>query len=334
MGRIRSIDALRGLAVAWLLGYFLIRPSGVLPATLHSQLEHGGFYDFRMADLGPPGFMMFSALGMCLSLSRRRAQGRGTGVLLFRLVRRSSLIFLLGIIVDAFGGLPLSQARWTGILQVLALGDLVAGLSVLFLPRIAQLGLWGLLLTAHWSLLSLGSMEGIAVSHVVHDHFPPGRVWPLSAVANSLSVLWLSRLLLREDCAYTSKAARVALVAAAACNLALVWSTILPVSRLFWTPSYSLLTSGISFAIFSGTIFAVDVLGLDRLANPFIVLGMNPLTALVLTVVSRFAIQRLAVPALTSVGAETWIATVWVGSALAITGVLFLLHNRGLAFRL
>jgi len=333
--RIRSIDALRGLAVAGVIEFYLLRPAGVIPAPLLAHFEHGdAVADFHLADLSLPGFMMFSALGICLSIARRRTEGNPTADIMRRLVRRTSLVFLLGIGVDWLGGVPLGGARWNGVLQVLAIGDFVAGLSALMLPGVAQVGLWSFLLLVHWGLLALGASDWAATSDSLQEYLMPRRIWVLSAVGNSLSVLWLPRLLMRDDVTATSKAIRIAILSAIACNVALIWSLFLPVSRFFWTPTFSLLSSGIAFALFCATVVLVDVFRLKRMALPFIVLGRNPLTALVLTMLSKYVIQHAAVPALEALGAEALVAAVWLIAAVVISALLMVMHWRGLMLRL
>src|ERR1041385_1785190 len=126
VGRVLSVDALRGFDMLWIigLGAFLRSLTGVsdnsVTQQIATQLKHVQWVGFRFYDLIFPLFLFLIGVSIVFSLDKAIAQ-KDRGAALMRIVRRSALLFLLGVFY--YGGL---SAKWpevalAGVLQRIAM---------------------------------------------------------------------------------------------------------------------------------------------------------------------------------------------------------------------
>jgi predicted acyltransferase len=160
VARLTSLDALRGFDMIWIIGAErLVRAWGEasdLPGAdfLATQLRHVTWEGFRFYDLIFPLFLFIIGVTTVFSLDGALARGGRTEVML-RVVRRSVLLFLLGVFRD--GGL--SQA-WpdvalAGVLQRIAACYLLT--AVIYCLVRSEWGLIAVaaaLLAGYWALLT------------------------------------------------------------------------------------------------------------------------------------------------------------------------------------
>jgi len=160
--RVRSVDALRGFDMFWIIGAGAVVQAlehmSPNPVTrfLSTQLRHVRWEGFRFYDVIFPLFLFLIGVSIVFSLDKALAQ-QGRGKALWRVVRRSVLLYLLGVFY--YGGL---SDKWPnimlgGVLQRIALCYLGAALVYCFCPaRPKVIGALGVaLLVGYWALLAL-----------------------------------------------------------------------------------------------------------------------------------------------------------------------------------
>lgn len=157
--RLMSVDALRGFDMFWIIGadslvYALNRMSQTPPTRfLARQLEHAEWAGFRFYDLIFPLFIFIVGVSLVFSLTRTIAlEGRTRAIQ--RIVRRSLLLFVIGIFYS--GGLtnPWPDLRLMGVLNRIALAYFFAGaLFCFFRPRALAAICVGLL-AGYWALMT------------------------------------------------------------------------------------------------------------------------------------------------------------------------------------
>lgn len=157
--RLRSLDALRGFDMFWILGADAIlsglRGFSDNPVTrfLADQFEHKDWAGFAFYDLIFPLFVFIVGVSLVFSLTRT-LEREGRAAALRRVFRRGLLLYALGVFY--YGGFAKAwpDIRLLGVLQRLALCYFFAGLCFcLFKPR----GLAGIatgLLVGYWLLMS------------------------------------------------------------------------------------------------------------------------------------------------------------------------------------
>jgi len=96
--RLISLDVFRGITVA---GMILVNNPGTWSA-IYPPLGHAAWHGWTPTDLIFPFFLFIVGITTHLSLSARRARGDDDGALIRQILRRGSIIFLLGFLMSAF----------------------------------------------------------------------------------------------------------------------------------------------------------------------------------------------------------------------------------------
>ena len=121
--RIVSIDALRGFDMFWITGgdaFFLALFALIntpIAHTLGLQLEHVAWEGFRFYDLIFPLFLFIMGVSMPLSITRRLERGYSKGALYRHVVKRTLVLFILGLVYNGLFNLDFGNLRYTGVLQ-------------------------------------------------------------------------------------------------------------------------------------------------------------------------------------------------------------------------
>ena len=109
--RLMSLDALRGFDMMWIvgadaLGHALANvDAGPVVKTIATQLDHVPWAGFRFYDLIFPLFVFMIGVAVTFSLGRLvERQGRSAAVV--RILRRTCLLYLLGLFYYASSPLP------------------------------------------------------------------------------------------------------------------------------------------------------------------------------------------------------------------------------------
>jgi predicted acyltransferase len=141
-GRLLSLDALRGFDMIWILGLdeFIIVLHRYYPNSftrfLAAQVNHANWAGLTPYDLIFPLFVFIVGVSLVFSLSKIM-QTRGRVAALSRVVTRSVLLYLLGLLY--YGGLSktVQDIRLLGVLQRIALCYFFSGMAFIFLchPR-------------------------------------------------------------------------------------------------------------------------------------------------------------------------------------------------------
>lgn len=173
--RLLSLDVFRGLTVA---GMLLVNNPGTWSA-IYPPLGHAAWHGWTPTDLIFPFFLFIVGITTVLSLEARRARGDSSRTLTRQVLRRATIIFLLGLFLAWFPGYtwgtiqgvadptfldrfldrPL-HTRIPGVLQRIALAYLIAGLLVVRLAPRAQLRVAALLLLGYWGVMTLLPVPG------------------------------------------------------------------------------------------------------------------------------------------------------------------------------
>jgi predicted acyltransferase len=198
--RLLALDAFRGLTVA---GMLLVNDPGSW-GHIFPPLEHAAWNGWTPTDLIFPFFLFIVGITTSLSLEARRARGDTDGLLVRQILRRGTVILVLGLLVSWFpfftwgsiaGNIDpslldrirdrLLHVRGPGILQRIGLVYIVAGLISLRTTVRTQL-LWVVgILFGYWALLTLVPVPGSG---------QPG--WAVLDQPSATLAAWVDRLLL------------------------------------------------------------------------------------------------------------------------------------------
>jgi predicted acyltransferase len=340
--RLGSLDMLRGIAIS---GMVLVNNPGSWQH-MFPLLRHAGWTGYGLADLVFPFFLFAVGAAQSFSLATAAHTGRLPLNLLIRILRRTVILFLLGLFLNMLPGLlqaglygtayDMGQLRIMGVLQRIALVYFAATLCIIFLSErllwmtIALLLLgYGAVLAAFPGTLSPGHNPALFIDRLLlgADHLYKGGLDP-EGLFSSVSALATALLGYTAGCAVrgasSSRGGSSKLFVAGILGIALgsfcgLW---LPVCKDLWTGSYALISSGWAALVFALCHKARNIRGLHRIDLSLQIMGRQALfffvasgiTARILLAV-RIPIGNQAVPL------WTWLHDMLFASWLGRTGL-------------
>jgi len=307
--RLVSLDAFRGAAIAAMI---LVNNPGSY-VEVYDQLEHAEWNGWTFADCIFPAFLWIVGVAITLSFANRAEYGSDRGQLLLHVLRRSMIIFALGICLTGFPfGLFLDphfsfdNLRIPGVLQRIAICYLLTAM-IFFTTRVRGQILWTVgLLAFYWVLVRWvyvpGYGEGVLEPEgnlcwyvdylvlkthtwrgaMVEGFDPEGIVSTIPALATTLfGVLaghWLRTPRSGEMKTLGLLGSAIGLLAIG--SIMNIW---LPINKNMWTSSYAVFMAGVSTFCLAAFYWLMDVKGYKRWASPFAIFGMNALAIYVLS---------------------------------------------------
>jgi predicted acyltransferase len=366
--RLLSVDALRGFDMFWILGGdMLMRALGRmshsrLAQNLSHQLEHAPWAGFQFYDLIFPMFVFVVGVSMVFSLGKL-LQTEGTLAAYKRILRRSLLLFVLGILYS--GGLSQEwpNIRLMGVLNRIALCYLFAGLLFCHFKWRGMAAICAGLLIGYWAMMTFvpftvngtqfrGVFEpGLNLANYIDANYLPGRkydgTWDpegllstLPAIATCLLGVFAGLLLQNKSRSDQMKVVYLFSAGVSAVIAGWLWHQQFPVIKKIWTSSYVLVAAGYSAMLLAVFHQVLEVWRWRTWAAVFLWIGANPITLYVLDNVigfdrlaRRFAggdVHKFFETTFSSGAGDLVIAIV----ALVLAGVLaWFLHRRKIFLR-
>ncbi len=242
---------------------------------------------------------------MWFSFSKYSLSGRAK--LTRKALHRAALLFGVGLLLAwyPFWGKSLSELRVLGVLQRIGLCYGLAALLVLYLPLRGQVAAAICLLIGYWVALAWSvpssadpfSLEDnlvrrvdlalLGASHLWKGKGipfdPEGLLSTLPAVVTVLLGWWAGQQMQRLRASPLRAVYTLGSIGLLLAVLGGVWHLLFPINKSLWTSSFVLYTGGLSMLLLALSIGLIDIMRLQGLAYPFIVLGANPLFAYVLS---------------------------------------------------
>lgn len=307
-----SLDVFRGLTIA---GMILVNNPGSW-AHVYWPLEHAAWNGWTPTDLIFPFFLFIVGVSMTLSFAARTARGATRASLALHVLRRSAVVFALGLFLNGFPYFHWDQIRIPGVLQRIAVCYLFAALAVLATmrradaprgaaPNVAAVGsMILLLLVGYWALMTFAPVPGYGVGRLDPDgnlaayldrklmagHLwsqsktwdPEGILSTLPAIATTLIGALVGQWLSGTQ---TPQMKAVGLLAMGAGGLVLgeLLHPLFPINKNLWTSTYVTFTAGFAMVLLGLCYWLVDIQGYRRWATPFLVFGTNSLLAFTLS---------------------------------------------------
>ena len=306
--RLRSLDALRGFDMFWIVGgstlavHFAKYTEWNWVKWFAGQMHHPGWKGFTLYDLIFPLFLFLAGVAIPYSLGRKMTSGVPRHILLRKIVLRAATLVLLGAIYngDLLAWKTLSQIRICSVLGYIGLAYLFAGLLYLYADLRHQiiwavgilLGYWAALMWIHVPGHGAGVLtpEGCITAYLDRSLLPwkfnmvkqmydsQGIFVTIPAIVTCLLGCFTGAFLQKSK---LSKCCNVLILlgAAAVCfGLGFLWETQLFISKELWNPPFVLRCAGYSLALLGVFYGIIDALGFWRWSFFFIVIGMNPIT--------------------------------------------------------
>jgi len=354
--RLVSLDVFRGITIA---GMVLVNNPGSWEH-IYWPLEHAQWSGWTPTDLVFPFFVFIVGVAIPLAFGKRLESGGSTRDLYVKIVKRTLIIFAIGLFLNAFPDFGLAELRIPGVLQRIAVCYFFASIIFLNTKVRTQIAITIGLLIFYWLVVKLVPAPGYAAGDLTKDgslpsyvdrvvfgkhvwaqakvYDPEGLLSTIPAIATAMIGV-LTGQWLRSEKPRLEKAAGMSVVGAACVAIGWAWNAFFPINKALWTSSYVLFTGGLALQFLALCYWIIDIKGYRRWAKPFEVFGLN---AIALYVVADLIAELLGI---IKVGEETlgswlynnvfssWASPVNASLAFAITFVLVCLGLMWILYR-
>ncbi|NLH62543.1 MAG: DUF5009 domain-containing protein [Ignavibacteriales bacterium] len=293
--RLISLDVFRGLTIA---GMILVHNPGSW-GSVYPALRHAVWHGVTPTDLVFPFFLFIVGVAITLSLTKRKERGDNQNKLILNIIKRSFLIFLVGLILMGFPYFNLSTIRIPGVLQRIAVVYLISSLIFLKCSIRWQVILTFAFLLVYWFLMTVIPVPGVGYANLepatnlgayfdnllLNGHLWSGtKVWDpegilstMPAISTALSGILLGHWL-KSNKDNAEKVVWMFVVGNFALLISMFWDMVFPINKGIWTSSYVMYTSGLALIFFAICYWLVDVKKYSWWTKPFVVYGMNAIT--------------------------------------------------------
>lgn len=302
-----SLDVFRGMTVCFMI---IVNTPGDW-SFMYAPLEHASWHGFTPTDLVFPSFLF--AVGNAMAFVFAKNEIQNNSVFLFKVFKRSVLIFLIGFLLywfpfiewsgDSMQLKSLSDTRIPGVLQRIALCYFFASLMIHFLSEKTVLITSVFMLFLYWFLLVFFgdvsdplSLSGNAVlkldvflfgeSHLYHGEGiafdPEGLLSTIPSIVNVVAGYFAGNFIRKKGNSY-ELISTLMVTGSILIVIALFWHLAFPINKKLWTSSFVLLTSGIDLILISILVYFIELKQKKTFVYFFTVFGKNPLVIYVLS---------------------------------------------------
>ena len=153
-----SLDVFRGLTIAAMV---LVNNPGTW-SSIYWPLEHAEWHGWTPTDLVFPFFLFIVGVSITLAFGRRVEESTVKRDLYLKVIKRTAIIFGLGLFLNGFPYFQLSTIRILGVLQRIAICYLIASLIFLTTRVRTQLLIALALLIVYWLVMTRIAAPGFA----------------------------------------------------------------------------------------------------------------------------------------------------------------------------
>lgn len=338
--RFGSLDIMRGIAIA---GMVLVNNPGSWQQ-MFAWLRHAGWTGYGLADLVFPFFLFVVGAAQSLSLAGAAHTGRLPLKIFVRILRRTAILFLLGVFLNMLPGLlqaglygapyDIGHLRVMGVLQRIALVYFAASICIVFLSeRLLWLTI-AVLLLGYGAVLAVfpGSLSPkhnpalfidrllLGAAHLYKGGLDPeGLFSSVSALATAL-IGYKAGLFLYQAKGPRKGSLKLFIAGILGIALGSVWGLWLPVCKDLWTSPYALVSAGWAALVFAFCHEVLEMRQMHRTTLPLQIMGRN---ALFFFVASGIAARILLAVKISSGGQQlqlwAWLYNVLFASWLGRT---------------
>lgn len=302
--RLVSLDVFRGATVA---GMMLVNNPGDW-SKIYAPWGHAPWNGWTYTDTIFPFFLWIVGVAMMLSFAKRIERGDDKGKLAMHVLRRSVIIFALGMFLAGFPfGLAFGHKfsfdhiRIPGVLQRIAVCYFIGGILVLNFSNRVLMGITASLLALYWILVKTTYVPGYGAgiwtpagnlgwfidSHLLKGHTwsgapakgfdPEGIFSTIPAIATTLFGVFTGSFL-REKRSREEKVAWMFVAGNILLLLGLIMDNWLPINKNMWTSTYAVFMAGLALTVLACCFWIIDVKGWGWWSKPFEIYGQNAIT--------------------------------------------------------
>lgn len=293
--RLISLDVFRGITIT---GMILVNNPGSW-SHVYSPLLHSEWNGCTPTDLIFPFFIYIVGVAITLSLSKRKEETYSQKIIILNILRRSIILFSLGLFLHAFPYFNMSDLRIPGVLQRIAIVYFISSIIFLRFHLNTQISITLLILIAYWLIMTVIPVPGIGEANLgkttnlaawldnllLGGHLwshtnvwdPEGILSTLPAVSTALLGILTGHWLQTKN-SEIKKFGVMFIAGIISILIGIIWDVWFPINKSIWTSSYVLYTGGWALLLFSTCYYLIDIKRIQFWIKPFQVYGMNAIT--------------------------------------------------------
>ena len=298
--RLISLDAFRGMTIASMI---LVNSPGSYRA-VYAQLKHAPWNGWTFTDTIFPFFLFIVGVSIVFAFARRKESGFDEPRMDLQIVKRTVILFALGLFMNSYPIFHLSTLRIPGVLQRTALCYFFASIIVRKYSVKDQV-YWLLgLLASYWLMMRFVPVPGIGagvlepgnnLAAYVDSLFLGGHMfaqyetWDPEGLLSTIPALGttlfgvLAGHWLRLPLSGNGKTAGMIFAGALLTVAGLMLDHWLPINKNIWTSTFSILMAGLALLTLAVFYWLIDVMGFKWWAMVFVIFGMNSIAIYVLS---------------------------------------------------
>lgn len=324
--RLIALDVFRGITIA---GMILVNNPGTW-SKVYKPLLHAPWHGWTPTDFIFPFFLFIVGVAMSLSLTKRIERGDSKSQLYSKIIRRTLIIFAIGLFLNLFPNFNFEQVRIPGVLQRIALCYFFASVIMVESNKKWQIGWTLFLLAIYWILVKLVPVPGYGAgvlepkgslcwyidSTLLTGHTwkgapapgfdPEGILSTIPAIATVMLGVFAGDWI-RSNRDHYEKVSGLFVSGIIGLVAGEVLNGWLPINKNLWTSTYSIFMAGMALIFLAMCYWLIDIKGYKSWAKSFIVFGSNAI--LVFSLASLVAKITFTVKWLQSDGSEIMLKT-------------------------
>jgi predicted acyltransferase len=339
--RLESLDVFRGMTVAAMI---LVNNPGSW-SHIYSPLEHAPWNGCTPTDLIFPFFLFIVGVSIHFGYKEKVSTGLTQKVFL-KIVKRTLIIFSLGVFLSLYPRFDFSVVRIPGVLQRISIVFFCSSILYLTTPWLTQIRVAAFILVAYYILMNFVPVPGVGTPNLepetnlgawldrtlLNGHLwvqsktwdPEGLLSTMPAIATGIIGMLIGKLVtqIKEP---AQRVSWMFFIGAILILIGLGWGLIFPINKSLWTSSYVLYTAGIAIQFFAACYWLIDVQEIKRWSKPFTFYGMNALfvfvaSGLLVKTLSRIKVGEDSVLSfIYKAGFESWLTPINASLLYAIS---------------
>lgn len=288
--RLIALDVLRGLTIALMI---MVNTPGSW-SYVYPPLLHAKWHGCTPTDLVFPFFLFI--VGVSMFYSFKKFEKGITSKSFKKVIKRTLIIFLIGLFLNLFPKFNFESLRFLGVLQRIAIAYGFAALMCLQFNVKTLKYIFVLILVGYWGLLYFGNpidpyaptenlVQLVDLAILGENHMwkglgfafdPEGLLSSLPSIATVLLGYFTGTIIeISKSTLETIK--KLVVYGFILTVIGLVWGTVFPINKSLWTSTYVIYTGGLALLFLAFLLWIIDEKGFKKWSTPFIHFGTNPL---------------------------------------------------------
>lgn len=296
--RLISLDFFRGITIAAMI---IVNTPGSYDYVF-GPLAHADWNGITPTDYIFPFFIFIVGVSIVLAYTKYLSKGRERNEMVPKIVKRSIIIFGLGIFLNLFPDFDFANTRIPGVLQRIAIVFFACALLFLYTSQRTQWWIGGGILVAYWLVIALVPHPELGLSLAepgkniaawIDNTLIPGSLyqgsWDPEGILSTLPAIATGITGMIAGYAIVSDRSRerkvISLMAGGLLAFVLgnMWGWVFPLNKHLWTSSFVLYTSGLASMVLGVCYYWIDILNKSQGTFAGVVFGTNAITAYVIS---------------------------------------------------